>query len=159
MAVLGGHLDVVKYILNHNPDLVNLVDHDGWTPLLCAMRQDDNWGAETTQLADIVRELLRCGASRLVEGKGAFRSWTAYQLAQVFSYGHSEDIVSLATPSEDELQSMGRSERQWWITSIKYDRMVCRERMRFIGGKGTLLRCEACLLVRFCMDYLQGHTY
>lgn len=80
-------------------------------------------------------------------------------LSLLDSYGRSEDFVSLATPSEDELQSMGRSERQWWITSIKYDRMVCRERMRFIGGKGTLLRCEACLLVRFCMDYLQGHTY
>lgn len=37
MVVLGGYLDVVKYILNYNLDFVNLVDYDGWIFLFCVM--------------------------------------------------------------------------------------------------------------------------
>ncbi|KAK0666431.1 ankyrin repeat-containing domain protein [Cercophora samala] len=151
MAVLGGHLDVVKYILNHNKDLVHAVDHDGWTPLLWAMRQDKNWGVNTAHLADIVQELLRCGASRLVKGNTASRTWSAFELARV--YGRSEDIVNLVTPTEDELRSMAHNDRKSWLTSIKYSKLVSWRMKGFTHGDFTLLSCDACLLCHTCDDY------
>ncbi len=68
-AVVGGRLDMVKYVLDKDKNLVNKLDVDKWTPLMWAMRVCELWGTKTDQRASIIRELLDHGADKLAEGR------------------------------------------------------------------------------------------
>ncbi|GAB1312076.1 hypothetical protein MFIFM68171_02286 [Madurella fahalii] len=67
-AVLSGRLDLVRFVLEKRPELVDPEDIHGWTPLLWALRVMGLWGSETCERADILHELLGRGARRLICG-------------------------------------------------------------------------------------------
>ncbi|KAK0720173.1 hypothetical protein B0H67DRAFT_178541 [Lasiosphaeris hirsuta] len=142
VAVTSGSLDLVKYVLDKRPELVDQRDSDGWTPLLWSLRTIDNWGARTDQIASIVQELLSRGASRLVQGEGIDRKWTAFKVARY--HGHGDDIVKLVTPSEEELDSLEIQAKGFWKFSIQSDTKKAR---KIIGY------CDVCLLTTFGIQY------
>lgn len=118
IAVLAGRLDVVKYILQERKKFANARDINEWTPLLWAVSDCGMWGAEMTDETQtaIIEELLACGASRVVQGHGHDRSWTALKLAAY--HGLGEDITKLVTPSEEELQALDPNEQSRWRHEI-----------------------------------------
>ncbi|KAK3359599.1 ankyrin repeat-containing domain protein [Lasiosphaeria hispida] len=136
VAVMSGRLDLVKYVLDKRPELANQRDSDGWTPLLWSLRTIDRWESETSQLASIVEELLSRGASKLVEGEGIDRKWTPFKIARY--HGHSDDIVKLVTPGEEELDSLESKAKGFWKFSIQSD----TKKAKRIDGY-----CDVCLLV------------
>lgn len=117
VGVLGGRIDVVKYIIQERNEFVNAGDMNGWTPLMWAVRVCREWGVETSQRAAIIQELLERGADRLAQGSEYDRSWTAHKLAVY--YGLDNDIVQLVTPNNDEHRTLDREERGRWECAIK----------------------------------------
>ena len=140
IAVLSGRLDLVRYILDKREDLVHHRDVDGWTPLLWVMRASDRWEwREGKDRLAVVEELIKRGASRLIQGEGLDRTWTAYRLARY--HGLDDDIVKLVTPTEEELASLDKKERGAWLYSIQNDTKKARSR------SGTGAYCDVCMLV------------
>ncbi|KAK5992942.1 Ankyrin-R [Cladobotryum mycophilum] len=136
-AVVSGRLDVVRYVLAHNKDFVTQNDIDGWTPLMWAVRICRRWDTETNEREEIVRELLKHGVDRRVQGEGLDRKWTAYELACY--YGLNEEIVKLVKPSEKELEQLNNQQRAFWHHTIAEQKKV-----------GTVRRddyCGACLMM------------
>lgn len=118
IAVLGGHLDLVKYIIQERKEFANARDANDWTPLLWAMGDCSLWGVDDqseTQEA-IIKELLECGASPLAQGYGHDRTWTALKLARYLGLG--EDITKLVTPTENQLGALDPSEQSRWQHEI-----------------------------------------
>ncbi|KAK3374168.1 ankyrin repeat-containing domain protein [Lasiosphaeria ovina] len=136
IAVLSGRLELVQYVLAQKEGLATEKDVDNWTPLLWAVCFVGNWKTETSERGAIVSELLKHGASRLTEGEGLDRTWTALKLARY--YGLPEEIIDLVTPTEDELQSLGKDEGPWRY-SIRND---TRQAKVYPGSF-----CDACLMV------------
>lgn len=139
VGVLSGQLDVVRYIIRHRPDFVNRADIDGWTPLLWALLDGGKWNGSSVEQASIVRELLNCGASILVQGEGLGRTWTAYKLSQY--HGLSEEIVKLVTPTNEQLNSLEESQQGEW----KYNLRSERDKRRAKKREGAY--CDVCLAV------------
>ncbi|KAG8413390.1 hypothetical protein J3458_012959 [Metarhizium acridum] len=111
-AVVSGRLNLVKYVISQRKELVTQNDIDNWSPLMWAVRVCGLWGTQTSDRVDIIQVLLDGGASRLVEGEGVDRKWTAYDIARY--YGHVPEIVELVTPSKDELATLDACQRGFW---------------------------------------------
>ncbi|KAK0739404.1 ankyrin repeat-containing domain protein [Apiosordaria backusii] len=156
MAVSNGRLEVVKYILKHNKDFVNEVDIDGWTPLLWAVHGDEKLGAGDIDAEPhaIVEELLRCGASRLIVGKGLDRNWTALKLARYHDL--DDEIIQLVTPTTEELGTLDDKARESWAYSTKNDKEVAEWHPGWycdgclLGIYGTYYECNTCRNFAFC---------
>ncbi|TGJ87163.1 hypothetical protein E0Z10_g1616 [Xylaria hypoxylon] len=140
-AVLSGRLDVVKLVLDKQPNFVNQKDAHGWTPLLWALRVTGKWGTQTSEMQAIVQELLGCGAHRLVRGEGIDRTWTPMKIAKY--YRVSEDVMELLAPIPEDFEKMGDEYQDWdWRSG---------------GGKRAIFGndsgwCDHCLLVRVTLS-------
>ncbi|KAJ4005488.1 hypothetical protein NW766_011037 [Fusarium irregulare] len=98
-AVVSGRLDVVKHVLKYDKSMVNRRDIDNWTPLMWAVRLTESWGVDTTQRADIIKELINNGADLTLQGQGFDRAWTARKIACY--HGLDNEIVDLVSPEEE----------------------------------------------------------
>ena len=128
-AVVSGRLDLVKYILNKRPELVNRGDCDRWTPLMWAVRRCLLFGTRSEERSDIIMELKNRGASIETEGGGTGQTWTAYKIAKY--YGLTNEILQLVRAEGEEEDfdlniREGKTYEDW-----------C---------------CDACLMVRKCLD-------
>jgi ankyrin repeat protein len=135
-AVLSGRLDVVKHVLKGREHLVNQVDIDNWTPLLWAVRKCGLWETQTSERADIIEELYKHGAKRLVLGKGIGREWTPYSLARY--YDLDDSILKLVTPSEEEIEKS--PQKEYWHFTLKENTKAAR-----VADDSWF--CDACLMV------------
>ncbi|KAK4163263.1 hypothetical protein QBC43DRAFT_213093 [Cladorrhinum sp. PSN259] len=137
VGVLSGQLDVVRYIIRHRPDFVNRADIDGWTPLLWTLLDGGRWNGGSGEQASIIRELLNCGASILVQGEGLGRTWTAYKLSQY--HGLCDEIVKLVTPTNEQLNSLEESQQGEWRYNLRSE----KEKRRAQKREGAY--CDVCL--------------
>ncbi|KAK0666432.1 ankyrin repeat-containing domain protein [Cercophora samala] len=142
-GALGGRLEVVKYVLNYNHQLLNEPDIDGWTPLLWAVRKVGSPSQRSTEQTEIVKELLQQGASKLVQGEGLDRRWTAFSLARYHNLG--EEVENLVKPNATELELSDEEAKNFWVATFKNETGVARR----ISGD-----CNACLSQTFGITYL-----
>lgn len=120
-------------------------DDHGWTPLLWALRGPSIWGGGT-ETKEIIQELLRLGARKLVRGQGVDRTWTPMKLAKYYQV--KEDIVKLLKPTKADLEKMSAEDREWgWgDTGTKQG-----------TDKGDIeAYCDHCMLVRLSPSLYLG---
>jgi ankyrin repeat protein len=101
-AVASGRLDIVKYVLNEKPELVNEGDCDEWTPLFWAVREHLYWGTETAERHAIIKELKAHKAKIMIQGEGVDKRWTPYELARY--YNLNDEIVKELTPNQKKVE-------------------------------------------------------
>lgn len=96
------------------------------------------WGTQTGETQAIVKELLDCGADRLVRGEGIDRTWTPIKTAKY--YRIDNEILELLAPKAEDFDKSKDNDRDWnWLLG---------------GGKRGILDgddsgwCDHCLLVR-----------
>ncbi|KAI9928836.1 hypothetical protein MW887_002057 [Aspergillus wentii] len=113
-AVLSGHLDTVRYVLEQCPDMINAKDCDGWTPIFWALRPFARWANPSSERFEIINELISRGADILLRGNGIGRMWAPYQLAQY--YGLPSGIVDLLKPNASQIRNIKnpRERAVWW---------------------------------------------
>jgi ankyrin repeat protein len=133
-AVLSGRLNLVQYVLGKKPELADKADVHGWTPLLWALRVCGRWGTETSERKEIIEELLKYKARRLVRGEGLDRTWTPMMLAKYYSL--SDDIVEVVRPLAEELKTEEGKSWDWMSGGSKRG-------PKYSDGA----YCDGCLLV------------
>jgi ankyrin repeat protein len=149
-AVVSGRLDMVKYVLAKNADLVKSRDIDNWTPLMWAVRICGRWNTRSNNKLDIIKELLNHGADRTVEGEGLGRTWTAYELAWYYSL--KKEIIDSVTPTPEELQRVDDKERSaLWAYRMK------SRKLKGLGAPSDSY-CDACLMVRLRKQQIDANS-
>ncbi|KAG9229800.1 hypothetical protein BJ875DRAFT_521942 [Amylocarpus encephaloides] len=148
-AVLSGRPDLVRFVCDKRPSLVDRPDGDNWTPLLWALRPTGNWRVEggregagegesewgESERADILQELVDRGASRLVLGRGLERTWTPMKLVKY--YRLSPEVAKVVGPTAEDLETEKGQSWDW--------RAGGGRRGQVYRYKGSY--CDACLLV------------
>ena len=133
-AVVSGRVEVVKRVLDLVPELLDVPDSDGWTPLLWAARTCGKWYTTVDELPEIIELLLSRGADLWVRGEGLDREWSPLKVARY--YGVADRVIELLTPKSKERAKDGETET--WDD-------------RFHLSKKAVIRddgfCDACLLV------------
>ncbi|PNP56733.1 hypothetical protein THARTR1_03429 [Trichoderma harzianum] len=109
-AVFRGQLDLVEEVLARSQRVgidINVVDGDGWTPLLWAARAPRLFfweeKLESSQYDAMVSFLLSKGADPNIRGLGLYKDWTVSEVAY---YHHADSIADLV--AEKPLQEKKR---------------------------------------------------
>ncbi|KAL7629604.1 hypothetical protein AAE478_001126 [Parahypoxylon ruwenzoriense] len=128
-AAAGGSIAVVERILKDCPDLVNVSDNDGWTPLHWACRR---------RVVEVTRCLIKHGANRDAKTRDG---WTPRHVA---IYHNNLDYLELPpeegdASDEEELPSEAAEQ----ITDTLCEACICE-----ICGTGY--RCGSCPKFWFC---------
>ncbi|KAI0968529.1 hypothetical protein F4678DRAFT_481772 [Xylaria arbuscula] len=135
-AVLGGRHNVVKLVLDRQPEFVDQEDIHGWTPLLWALRATGYWETQTSEMRAIVQELLDRGARRLVRGQGIDRTWTPMKIAKYYSV--NQDITKMLIPTPRDFENMTSDDQEWdWKSGGN---------KRGLRGKNVNGWCDQCLM-------------
>ena len=136
-AVVSGRLDIVKYVINEKPELVNEGDCDGWTPLFWAVRKCLMWDTETAERGAIIKKLKSHGAKIMIQGEGVDKRWTPYELARYYSL--DVEIVKELTPNLNE-------------QTAEWKRILRRNFRKPRPSKGGF--CGVCLMVSKSVAWL-----
>ncbi|KAL6823279.1 ankyrin repeat-containing domain protein [Trichoderma camerunense] len=98
-AVLRGQIDLVEEVLTRSQRVgidIDVVDDDGWTPLLWAARAPRlfYWRVklDPSQYDAMISFLLSKGANPSIRGHGLYKEWTVSEVAY---YHHADSIADL----------------------------------------------------------------
>ncbi|KAL6895353.1 ankyrin repeat-containing domain protein [Trichoderma longibrachiatum] len=141
-AVQSRRPEIVEFVLQKRPFLVNKPDIHGWTPLLWAIRPPPMFCEPRTddQLKTVLALLLANGARKLVRGDGADGEvWTPVRLASYCNL--KADVLDLVTPSADELRELHEDDGDLWTET-------CNRQ-----GKLSDIYCDICLAHGIGVDY------
>lgn len=106
-AVLGGQLNLVEEVLARSQRVgigIDVLDDDGWTPLLWAARATQLYVHDeklpSSQYDTIVSFLLSKGANPRIRGLGLYKDWTVSDVAYYHHADSIADIVAKKSLSE-----------------------------------------------------------
>ena len=155
-AVVSGRLDVVEFVLERCEELVDQKDIDGWTPLFWAIRKCIFWNTQTDERVEIIRLLIRRGASVMTQGEGLDREWTPWRLADY--YGMENEIVELVSPPKEEIEK-SEDKTLWQRNGLLdpaphgYQTMYCSACLMVCGPCNTSARL--CMRIYMATDNRQ----
>ncbi|KAL7905536.1 ankyrin repeat-containing domain protein [Trichoderma velutinum] len=115
-AVLRGQLDLVEEVLARSQRVgigIDVLDDDGWTPLLWAARVSRVvfWDEtlQSSQYDAVVSFLLSKGANPSIRGCGLYKDWTVSEVAY---YHHADSIADMIAEKSSAKKKGPRSKKR-----------------------------------------------
>ncbi|KAI1474286.1 ankyrin repeat-containing domain protein, partial [Daldinia eschscholtzii] len=173
-AAQAGHVEVIKHIIQLNPQIdIDQRDIDGWTPLCWAAKGGGGWlfGDKTNDPEDTVgavRVLLEHHADRSVRCPLAGKSWTLLEIASYFGADHGViHLLKNGLEEEDQPQSAEETlipieDGHTGLIRAAYSHGIWCDSC-FLEVKGLLHKCKTCFsfdLCQKCYEHLDiVHQY